>query len=192
MACRKTVSRLGHVVKLSSDMSWTASWPGCHVCRKAMSWDGYVWNLWLAPIWQIIICIECAVLLTTCFYGISILLLDVLIGIMFCFYSLFNQPSWHQGEHIIDSIFKSIIMILLFCIFKSLLDTDMTSIILASMCVKNCIYLLPYCPLCKTKTHNTYSSAHTMRSPFKIMVINIKSSSFITSPPGHVVKLRPN
>ena len=39
------------------------------------------------------------------FYGIS--WFYVLIGIMLCFYSLFNQPNWHQVEDIVDTIFES-------------------------------------------------------------------------------------
>ena len=42
-------------------------------------------------------------ILATCILR-YILLLDILIDIMFCFYSLFNQPSLHQVEDIVDSI----------------------------------------------------------------------------------------
>ena len=53
----------------------------------------------------------------------------------------FNQPICHQLEDIMDSVFLNQVMILMFCIFKSLIDTDMTYIILAPCAVKNLICL---------------------------------------------------
>ena len=42
------------------------------------------------------------------------------------FHSGFNQHSCHQIEDIVDSVFLNQVMILMFCTFKSLIDTDMT------------------------------------------------------------------
>ena len=48
----------------------------------------------------------CLCILLTTYILRYILLLDVLSGVMLCFYSLFNQHSCHQVEDIVDYIFE--------------------------------------------------------------------------------------
>ena len=72
-----------------------------------------------------------------------VLLLDVLIDVCFVFTMYLINMCDTNGRYS-GYCFRIIVMILLFCLFKSLISTDMTYIILAQCAVKNLIDLSIY------------------------------------------------